>query len=169
MRSFNEHLRTLATIHKAKYGLVNPMLPSSISRWTGNSIMDTVYGVGVPILDDIMSELQSAGLEAGTKIATETATRISRKIKESVESLGKVNTRSGQSQVRAEGFGENGAEDIRAITSMPLKVSYNSGVETTTYKAKENVPTRNFRTSENGDGRIRSADLACVVQRFPPS
>lgn len=165
---FRDDLRAAATVHKVKYGIANPMAPRGVSTtpWFGKPL---TVGVGVPFLDDIMSELQEAALEKGTKWATDTAKRIGENIRQKTEALGRMNNQAGGSQVRGEGFGPNGSESITDILSMPQKVSYNSGVKCTTYKPSQNIPTRDFRTNANDDGRLRSADLACVVQRVPPA
>lgn len=149
----------------------------SLGRNFGASFRQNVgdavgLATGILPVDDILDTIKGAAIETGTEAINDTMTKVAEQIRKAAESLGNQNeqtSKGGGSSVKATGFGSNGNEDLMSIISMPLNVDYKSGVVSTLYPPNQNVPTRDWASSTNSDGRLRSADLACVIQRVPPA
>uniref|UniRef100_A0A2V0RJ22 Uncharacterized protein n=1 Tax=viral metagenome TaxID=1070528 RepID=A0A2V0RJ22_9ZZZZ len=173
---FRNELYHVAELHDLKHSNLNLMgfSPTGIGMpRLGRNMVKQAVGLSTGILpvDDVLETIKGAAIEAGTEAVGKTAAKVAEQVKRAAERLGNQNEQTsngGGSSVKATGFGSNGNEDIMSIISMPLNIDYKSGVVSTLYPPNQNVPTRDWSSFSNSDGRLRSADLACVIQRVPP-
>uniref|UniRef100_A0A2V0RLB1 Uncharacterized protein n=1 Tax=viral metagenome TaxID=1070528 RepID=A0A2V0RLB1_9ZZZZ len=175
MECFEKELHHLSTLHDVNFTHPNNLsfvLPRP-GRGFGRMSSRTGITTGIEPVSDLLDVIKTAAIKQGSKMATDMAqdviSKVTDKIENLAESLGTQNEVSNNgSSVKSKGFGSNGGRSVGDILNKPLNIKYSSGVVATVYPPRQNLPTRNYTSTDNSDGRLRSADLACIVQRVPP-
>jgi hypothetical protein len=145
-------------------------VPHYFNRGTSKTDQgSTLSGAGINPMPELLDELKKIALQGMVDMADDASKQAVEAITNAAKDLFKQNNTTKTTSILTNGFGDSNSFDANHILTTPLNVTYNSGVKTTMYPNRMNVPTRNINApDDHGDGRVATADLAAVIQRVPP-